>query len=169
MMCTSTWFVVQTQPRAEMKARRHLINQGFTVYLPVYRRRLRHARRNTIAMRPLFPGYLFVHLDPAQQRWRSINGTIGVRQILSGGDAPRFVPDRIIDEIRAREDESGAVKLLPPTFSPGQAVRLVDGPLADVSGLFEEVRDESRIVLLLSLLGRQVRVVAPAAQITAAA
>jgi hypothetical protein len=34
-MCAS-WFVVQTQPQAESKAKRHLINQGFTAYLPYY-------------------------------------------------------------------------------------------------------------------------------------
>ena len=103
----ASWFVVQTQPRAEAKAKRHLINQGFTTYLPVYRRRVRHARRSEIALRPLFPGYLFVRLDPEQQRWRSINGTAGVRQILTDGNSPRYVPDRIIDEIIAREDEQG--------------------------------------------------------------
>jgi transcriptional antiterminator RfaH len=167
-MCAS-WFVVQTQPRAEAKARRHLINQGFTAYLPVYRRRVRHARRNKIAMRPLFPGYLFVRLDPEQQRWHSINGTIGVRQILTNGVTPRYVPDRIIDEIVSREDESGAVKLVPQVFKPGQTVRLTDGAFADVSGLFEQTRDEHRVILLLSLLGRKVRVEVPATEVTAAA
>jgi transcriptional antiterminator RfaH len=168
-MMRASWFVVQTQPNAESKAKRHLLNQGFTVYLPLYRRRVRHARRNEIVLRPLFPSYLFVQLDSEQQRWRSINGTIGVRRILSDGDAPRYVPDKIIDEIVARQDETGAVKLSPPIFAPGQAVRLLDGPFADVSGLFEEVRDQNRVVLLLSLLGRKVRVMAPRAEVTAAA
>ena len=72
------WFAVRTQPRAEEKAVRHLVNQGFAAYLPRYRRRVRHARRNEIVLRPLFPGYLFVELDPARCRWRSINGTVGV-------------------------------------------------------------------------------------------
>lgn len=168
-MTSASWFVVQTQPSAEAKARRHLINQGFTTYLPLYRRRVRHARKNEIVLRPLFPGYLFVRLDPDQHRWRSINGTIGVRQILSDGNTPRTLPDHVIEEIVARQDETGAVKLSAPVFAPGQAVRLLDGPFADVSGLFEEARDENRVVLLLSILGRQVRVVAPAAEVTAAA
>ena len=91
-------------------------------------------------------------------RWRSINGTVGVRQILTDGNTPRYVPDRIIEEIVAREDETGSVKLVPPAFSPGQPVRLMDGAFAEVSGLFEEMRDENRAVLLISLLGRKVRV-----------
>jgi transcriptional antiterminator RfaH len=165
----TSWFVVQTQPRAEAKAKRHLVNQGFVTYMPVYQRRVRHARRNELVLRPLFPGYLFVQIDPELQRWRSINGTVGVRQILTDGNAPRYVPDRIIEEIVARQDETGTVKLSPPAFSPGQAVRVVDGAFADVSGLFEEMRDETRAVLLISLLGRQVRVNVAAAEVTAAA
>ena len=164
----TSWFVVRTQSRAEEKAMQHLTNQGFTTYLPRYRRRVRHARRNEIVLRPLFPGYLFVNLDPERCRWRSINGTVGVREILTNGDTPLAVPDRIIDEIRAREDETGAVKLVAPTFARGQVVRLLEGPMADVNGLFEEMRDENRVVLLVSLLGRKVRMQVPAAAVAAA-
>ena len=162
------WFVVRTKPRAEEKAVWHLANQGFAAYLPRYRRRVRHARRNAIVLRPLFPGYLFVGLDPMRCRWRSINGTIGVREILSNGEAPLAVADRIIDEIKAREDDTGTVKLVPPSFARGQVVRLLEGPLADLNGLFEEMRDESRVVLLVSLLGRKVRMQVPATAVAAA-
>jgi len=164
----TSWFVVRTQSRAEEKAMQHLTNQGFMAYLPRYRRRVQHARRNEIVLRPLFPGYLFVNLDPERCRWRSINGTVGVREILTNGDTPLAVPDRIIDEIRAREDETGAVKLVVPTFARGQVVRLLEGPMADVNGLFEEMRDENRVVLLVSLLGRKVRMQVPAAAVAAA-
>jgi len=165
----ASWFVVQTLPQAEAKAKRHLINQGFTTYLPFYRRRVRHARRNDVVQRPLFPGYLFVQLDPDLQRWRSINGTVGVRRILTEGDRPRSVPDCVVEEILARQDETGAVKLLSPAFAPGQPVRLLAGPFADVAALFEEARDDNRVILLLSLLGRKVRVVAPVEEVIAAA
>jgi transcriptional antiterminator RfaH len=161
------WFVVRTKPRAEEKAVWHLANQGFAAYLPRYRRRVRHARRNAIVLRPLFPGYLFVELDPMRCRWRSINGTIGVHEILTSGDGPLPVPEAIIVEIRSREDETGTVKLAPPSFTRGQAVRLLEGPLADVSGLFEEMRDENRIILLVSLLGRKVRMQVPVAAVAA--
>jgi transcriptional antiterminator RfaH len=164
----TSWYVVRTQSRAEEKAMQHLTNQGFVTYLPRYRRRVRHARRNEIVLRPLFPGYLFVNLDPDRCRWRSINGTVGVREILTNGDTPLAVPDRIIDEIRAREDETGVVKLVAPTFARGQVVRLLEGPMADMNGLFEEMRDENRVVLLVSLLGRKVRMQVPVAAVAAA-
>lgn len=164
-----SWFVIQTQPHAEAKAKRHLNNQNFTIYLPVYQRRVRHARRNKLVLRPLFPSYLFVQLDPELHRWRSVNGTIGVRRILTEGDRPRCVPDHIIAEIFSRQDETGAIKLAAPVFMPGQAVRLMTGPLAEVAAMFEETRDDNRVVLLLSLLGRKVRVLAPVDEVTVAA
>jgi transcriptional antiterminator RfaH len=142
-MCAS-WFVVETQPRAEGKAKRHLINQGVTTYLPLCRRRLRHARRIEIVLRLLFLGYLFVQFDAQRHRWLSINGTVGVKQILTDGHASRVLGDSVVDEILAREDETGAVRLSPPAIKPGQAVQLLDCPFADVSGLFEEARDHNR-------------------------
>lgn len=162
------WFAVQTSPHAEAKANRHLANQHFTTYLPVYRRRVRHARSSEEVLRPLFPGYLFVHFDPEECRWRSINGTVGVRKILCHGEAPLSVDEKIIAEIKAREDETGAVKLNAPTFISGQAVRVTDGPLADIEGLFEDHRDENRVILLVSLLGRKVRVQVPTATVEVA-
>lgn len=166
---SDSWFVVQTQPNAEAKANRHLLNQGYATYLPVYLRRVSHARRAEILRRPLFPGYLFVRLDPDMNRWRSINGTVGVRRILSEGDRPRCVSDAIIGEIVARQDENGVIKVKAQSFVQGQTVRLAGGPFAEVSGLFEEARDDRRVVLLLSMLGREVRVVTPVEEVVAAA
>ena len=48
-------------------------------------------------------------------------------------------------------------------------MRLLAGPLAEVAALFEEARDDNRVILLLSLLGRKVRVLAPVDEVVAAA
>ena len=40
----SAWYVVYTQPGAEICAQRGLENQGFEVYCPRYSRNVRHAR-----------------------------------------------------------------------------------------------------------------------------
>lgn len=162
------WTVVQAQPRGEEKARKHLANQGFVPYLPRYRRPVRHARQIETVLRPLFPGYLFVRLDPVKTRWRSINGTVGVCRVLTDGGVPSRVPERIVREIIAREDENGTVSLLPPMFVRGEPVRIIEGPFADCGGLFQEILDDQRIVLLFTLLGREVRAVVPAITIVPA-
>lgn len=49
------WFVVHTRTHAEKQAAAHLRNQGFTTYLPCYRKRRSHARRIEIVRAPVFP------------------------------------------------------------------------------------------------------------------
>lgn len=102
------------------------------------------------------------------QRWRSINGTVGVVGLVSCGDRPLRVPDDVLDEIRAREDAAGFVCMQPTPFTRGQHVRVSDGPMVDTLALFEEAIDENRAILLVSLMGRSVRTRMPLAMIEAA-
>lgn len=156
------WYVVHTQPNREARADVNLRRQGFATYLPRYMRRRRHARRQEMVARPLFPRYLFVALDPARDRWRSIHSTFGVNHLVLAGEEPLPVPDGVIDEIRARENCDGFVKLgLPAGVGPGSQVRLIDGIFADATGVLERIADDRRVAILLELLGRQVRVFVP--------
>lgn len=72
MPARSRWYVVQTQANAENKAVAHLRRQGYATYLPRYLKRRRHARRVDTVPAALFPRYVFVEIDMAVQRWRSI-------------------------------------------------------------------------------------------------
>jgi transcriptional antiterminator RfaH len=163
------WYVVHSQPHNEIRADAHLRRQGFETYLPRHLRKRRHARKTEIVVKPLFPRYLFVALNLNFDRWRAVHSTIGVSQLVTAGDAPIAVPDGVVDEIRAREDESGFVRLsLPAGVGPGSSVRLVDNIFADAVGVLERIADERRVAVLLQLLGRKVRVFVPTASIRAA-
>ncbi len=153
------WYVIHTQTHAEEKSRFHLERQGYQVYLPRYLKRRRHARRVEIVASPFFPRYLFVAVDVASQRWRSVNSTIGVARLVCNGEHPAIVSDRIIGQIRRNEDEKGFVRVdQSPRFSRGDKVRVLDGALSDCFGLFEGATSEERVSILLDLLGRKVRV-----------
>ena len=164
----SRWYVVHTQTRKEALAAQHLGNQGFETFLPRYGKRRRHARRSELVLAPLFPRYLFVRIHTGHQRWRSINGTVGVSSLLSDGERPLAVPVGIVEAIRERQQEHGAIATDLPRYSKGQTLRIIDGPFADLSGLFEDVADETRVVLLLKLLGRDVKTRLPFVSVIAA-
>ena len=163
-MSERRWYVVHTQPNGEGKADLNLRRQGFATYLPRYARRRRHARRQEVVKRPLFPRYLFVGLDLARDRWRAVQSTLGVNRLVLAGEEPLPVPDGVVDAIRAREDGDGLVALgLPAGVGPGSRIRLVDGIFADAKGVIERIADDRRVAILLELLGREVRVfVSPA-------
>lgn len=154
------WFVAHTQPHAEAKATSHLSRQGFDIYFPRYLKRRRHARRIETVAAPLFPRYVFVAVDTAAQRWRSIYSTVGVARLVCNGDEPTAVPDGVVEALKSREDADGFIRLdSRPPFHAGDKIRVLDGAFASCVGLFEGMAERERIAILLDLLGRKVRVV----------
>jgi transcriptional antiterminator RfaH len=163
------WYVAYTNPHAEAKATAHLNRQGFEIYFPRYLKRRRHARRIEIVAAPLFPRYLFVAVNLAAQRWRSIYSTVGVSRLVCDGDDPTPVPNGIVEALKSREDVNGYIKLdQRPPFRAGDKIRVLDGAFSSCLGLFEGMADRDRIAILLDLLGRKVRVVLDADLVVAA-
>ena len=163
------WYVVQTHPNAEHKAAAHLLRQGYKIYLPRYLRRRRHARRIETVAAPLFPRYLFVTIDTTVQQWRCIQSTFGVSRLVCNGDEPAAVPNGVVEDLQGYQDEQGFVRLsVPPRFTPGDKVRVLDGVFSACLGLYEKMADSERVAVLLDLLGRKVRVVIDAESVAAA-
>jgi len=163
------WYVAQTQPNAEAKAVLHLSRQGFVTYLPRYLKRRRHARRVDVVAAPLFPRYLFVEIDTAVQRWRSIYSTVGVSRLVCTGDTLTPVPDQVINLLKQREDDAGLIRLdNRPMFHVGDKIRIIEGAFCDCLGLYDGMSDRDRITILLDLLGRKVRVMVNVESVAAA-
>jgi transcriptional antiterminator RfaH len=153
------WYVVQTQANGEARAAQNLLRQDFEIYLPRYLKRRRHARKVDFAAKPLFPRYLFVAIDMAAQRWRSIQSTQGVSRLVCNGEEPAAVPNGLLGTLKAREDDRGFVRMeAKPAFSLGDKVRVLAGAFVDNAGLFDGMEDHDRVAILLDMLGRKVRV-----------
>jgi transcriptional antiterminator RfaH len=163
------WYVVQTQVNAEAKASRNLLRQGFEIYLPRYLKLRSHARKIEKVPTPLFPRYLFVRIDMATHRWRSIQSTFGVSHLVCNGSDPAPISQQVLSSLKAREVESGYIKLdQRPKFALGEKVRVLAGAFAENLGLFDGQADRDRISILLDLLGRKVRVSIEADMVAAA-
>lgn len=163
------WFVVHTQPCKENMAAQHLSEQGFDVYLPRFKKIRRHARKVEEILAPLFPRYLFIGIDLAVDRWRSINGTRGVAYLLTQDNRPSLVPSDIIDDLKSQETIEG---LLPvdslSAFTKGEKVRILEGAFEGHTAVFSALNDKERVELLLNCLGRETSVILPRCSIEAA-
>jgi len=153
----ATWFVVRTKTGAEDRAAWHLKNQGFDVYLPQYRKEIRHARKTQTVLRPVFSGYLFVSIDLEQQRWGVINNTMGVIGLVQFDSTPCPVSEGIVDMVRRREKD-GVVNLALDGLKKGDVVRVREGAFAEHVALLDEISSDKRAILLLDLMGREVRI-----------
>lgn len=164
------WSVAYTQPLKEHIARRHLLEQGFDVYLPQFKKTRRHARKVDEVLAPLFPRYLFVGMDLEKMPFRSINGTRGVVHLLmTHNQRPAHVPISVINALKAQETSDGIVPVSSLiTFVPGEKVRIQEGVFKDHVATFEGLDDKSRVQLLLSFLGRETIISLPADAVEAA-
>ena len=153
------WYVVNTKAREEPKASFNLKRQGFNAYLPQYKKTWRRARRIDSVLAPLFPKYLFVEFDLDLERWSSINSTTGVKKLIMFGSLPATLPSELVEEIRTREDVEGVVSLNQYLkIKQGDQVTINSGAFSEHSGIFECQDDDKRIIILLKLMGRDVRV-----------
>jgi transcriptional antiterminator RfaH len=164
------WAVVNTHPNREHIAREHLVRQEFDVYCPLIRRPRTHARRVENVLRPLFPGYVFVALDPEFTRWRPILSTIGVRTLVRFGDRPALIEEAFIQSLRDREVESVIVRPARPArpYQVGQQVRLHGGPFDGVVATILSLDEKDRLVVLMDLLQRGVQARVTADQVSPA-
>lgn len=153
------WAVVKTRPNCEKIATANLLNQGFQYYLPMIVDRKVRFKRSVTVESPLFPNYLFVHV---QNMWRPILGTRGVSSIVGK------VPDAIINDLRSRE-VNGFVQLPKPRkFDVGDTVKILSGPFAMQKGLVERMNSKERQKVLLALLSNQIRILVEESDLEAA-
>ncbi len=152
---STRWYVAHTQSSAEDRAIVRLKTQGYHVFCPRLRKVVRHARKSTGKLVPLFPGYLFLRLDIARDRWRSVNGTRGVVRLLTLGDIPQAVPRGVVEDLQSHTDVHGILDRA-PSLNTGQSVRIMEGPFADFIGTLQRLDGTERVQVLINLLGRSV-------------
>ena len=153
------WYLIQCKAREDHRALEHLERQEFRCYQPVRSvERIRQGQRHVVS-EPLFPGYLFIHLDRLNDNWHPIRSTRGVLRWVAFNGEPTPVPDQIVDGIRERVERSRtAVK---PHFNPNDRVMLMEGPFAHLEAIFVATRGEDRVLLLLNILQQEQRLEFP--------
>lgn len=159
------WYVVETQAHGEERAQLNLERQGYAAWLPLYKKKRRHAGRSETVLRPLFPRYLFVAFDRERERWRPVLSTFGVSRFVGGAEGPEPVPEAVIEGLRARAGADGLFELAAPRPKAGDRVRVAEGPFAELEGVFQAESDAERVMILLRLMGREVRVTVRGADI----
>lgn len=151
------WYVVQCKPQQSFRAEENLKNQGYTCLHPlVYIERIKKGKR-CLLQEPLFPGYLFIHLDSQTTNWSPIRSTRGVGCLVAFNGRPMPIEDALIDEIRQRMGRT----LHGEPFRAGDAVRMVSGVLTGLDGVFQSYDGEERVVILLKLMQSSKAIVLP--------
>lgn len=148
--------MVYTLPRMEAVAQAQLERQGFEAFFPRMWETRRHARRTETVRAFMFPRYGFARFDPQLDRWRSINGTMGVSGLVMAHERPQSVPHGVVEGMVAATTEDG-ITVLDLGLKEGDPVRLVSGPFSGELGVLERLDARGRVALLLSVMNGSVR------------
>jgi transcriptional antiterminator RfaH len=148
------WAVARTAPHHERLAVESVGMAGFETFVPRIRVKVGAQWRTT----PLFGCYFFVRVV---DRWRILERTMGVLNVVKFGAAPARCPDEEIAALLARADPDGIVRLAarPPSTStgrvltPGAVVAIADGPFRGFEGIYSGQSAQEREIVLLNLLG----------------
>lgn len=158
------WFAVNTHPSAEQRACMHLENQRWQTFFPKIARTTRSGRRVRTELRPLFPGYIFVHMDIGREPWRAVDSTAGVRGLVKNGETPAAVPDGVVEALQDMAQLDGQV-VFTASLRPGEQVRFLTGPFVEMVGALEQLDSKGRVLVLLNLFGRATHVAARASEL----
>lgn len=152
------WYVVFTKARQERVALENLRRQGFETFLPMAHNPYQRHRSARLA-EPLFPRYLFIAADARRQALATVRSTRGAVGLVRAGTEPLAAPPDVMEALFQRTDpDTGLVGLEPVVLGPGDRVRVFDGPMAGIEGIFRARSGERRALLLLSLLGRETEI-----------
>jgi transcriptional antiterminator RfaH len=160
-----SWYLIYTKPRQERTAKLNLDRQGYETYLPLKNERRRRQGGYVYSIDPMFSRYLFIHLNKVTDNWGPIRSTIGVTDIVRFAGQPTVVPDRLVNCIRANDNENGIQTTATQEFNGGNKVQIVEGPMNGYEGIFVGKTGKERAIVLLDVLGKSTYLELPEAQL----
>ena len=149
------WYVVYSKPHKEEQAQFHLRMKKLDVFFPrLDLVRVAEKRKRII---PLFPNYLFVRIHLPTE-FHYVSWSPGVKRIVSFGDRPLPLDERVVDFLRQQTDPEGVIQAC-SQLRPGQEVEIRGGPFDGLIAIIQDPPDDKgRVKILLKLLSRQITV-----------
>lgn len=160
---SAKWYVLHTQSNREQITSRTLKTRVqalgledyiFETFIPTQEKiRITKGKKYTVKER-IFPGYLLVRMIIIDRSWLAVRTTQGITGFVGIGNNPTPLPPKEVDAVMAFSKQSAPK--FQASFSLNEAVRIVEGPFADLLGTVNVI-DESRgkVEVLVSIFGRE--------------
>lgn len=150
----SRWYLAYTKPKMESVAEFNLAQQGFDVYLPLFKKFNKTEQGPVAIFEPMFPRYILFRPFRLAQSISVVHSTKGVSNLVRFGFEPALLHDDIVRTIRqmAKNREQATIEDL-NQLKKGQAVRLKHTALGAIEGLVHNVSSK-RVAVLLEIMGR---------------
>ena len=148
------WAVAQLKPNMISKAEENLKRQKIEFFSPKKLVTIRAGNIFKQVQKILFPGYIFVRINPFSQDVISVDSTYGISRLLRVGNKKiGILPDSFITNFK----DGDKVKLNDGyNLKKGSFVKIIDGPFVNYKGLVEELDEKGRLKILFDILNSTV-------------
>jgi transcription antitermination factor NusG len=152
---SANWFAAYTHSHHEKRVASYFAERKIESFLPLYSTRHRWKNRCEMNLElPLFPNYVFVHIDP-RERVRVLE-VPGVQSLVGFGRTlaplPQFEIEALRSGLRQRNIEPH------PYLVIGERVRIKAGPMTGMEGVLVRKKSNFRVVLALDVIMQSVAV-----------
>lgn len=149
----TSWHLLYCKRGQVLRAQAHLEQQGVTCFFPQYNVERINRGKRIVKTEPLFPGYLFIEFDPEKIHTTAIASTRGVSHFIRFGTTPAKIPASVVKALMMQPMMTSLQSDLP---QKGDSVEITEGIFAGLQAIYSEPEGETRSILLLNLLNRQV-------------
>jgi transcriptional antiterminator NusG len=157
------WYVVHTYSGHEQNAagtlKQKVESLGLThfvkeILIPTQEKiRIAKGKKSTIKEK-IFPGYMLVKMELTDDAWLAVRTTAGVTGFVGMGDKPTRLPQHEVDAIKRFVEQK--VPKFQASFSEGEAVKIIEGPFADMLGSVNKIDEaKGKVQVLVSIFGRE--------------
>tara|TARA_Y100001956_G_scaffold75408_1_gene83348 strand:- start:3380 stop:3877 length:498 start_codon:yes stop_codon:yes gene_type:complete len=152
------WYLLYCKRSEQQRAKLHLENQGVECYYPETQIEKIVRGKRQVKTEPLFPSYIFARFDVEQgPTFTTVRSTRGVVDFVRRGSLPQVLQGDLILTMKEIEKLQAA-----PTQDAlpekGDAVNVLTGQFAGIEAIYQEPDGETRSILLVNMLSKQVEV-----------
>jgi transcription antitermination factor NusG len=143
------WYAVYTRPRWEKKVANLLMRKNIESYCPLNRVKKQWHDRKKIVEVPLFTSYVFIKADNSSST--SILETDGILNFVHWLGKRAIIRDSEIQTIKDFLLEYDNIQLEKKRININDRVKIIEGPLTDISGTVKYISGRTVYVELPSL------------------
>lgn len=159
------WYAIYVKSRHEFHVFERLSRANIDAFLPTMERLSKWKDRKKMVSFPLFPSYLFVHINKSYNNILTVLKTNGVVRFLGINSCdPEPIPEEQIIFLK-RVVENKELIAPYPFLKVGQRIRIKRGPLAGVEGLLVEKAGQYSLVISVDILQQGVSLQIDAAEV----
>jgi transcription antitermination factor NusG len=149
------WCPAYCRPRTEKVVADYCERHGIPCYLPLLRRRKRYQRRTVETHLPMFPGYVFVQLDPdTRTTFLECHRIVHIVNVDENQERILVAELTELQHLEAAQEEVDLEVM--PDIKPGMQITITDGPLKGTTGVVEKRKGRTRVTVNVEMLGRSV-------------